>query len=145
MKRWNEADAAGAADGGPWFSERLDPGGSCRIHEDEWRHFLMVGEPLHQWGGAFLFDEGEDGCVRVYLRDDREAARHTCVRLDVRRSAAARTGVVAVEAASRRAADVITSGQQSRAQRPGDLEAEAQASQSFVQAAEALYRQLLEP
>jgi hypothetical protein len=129
----------------PWVSERLSPGSSCTISEDEWRHFLMLKEPMHQWGAAFLHDEGGEGCVRVYLRDDGEAAKHTCVRLDVRRSGDARTGVEAVEVASRRAADVITSGQSQRAQALGDLEAEAHASEAFVQAAEALYRQLLQP
>jgi hypothetical protein len=67
------------------------------------------------------------------------------VRLDVRRSAWAREGVVAVEAASRRAADVISAGQRRAVQAPGDLEAEQRASRAFVEAAEALYRRLLEP
>lgn len=143
MRRAQVAD--GGSVPGPWASPRLDPGGRCRVSEDEWRHFLMLAEPLHQWGAAFLHDEGEGGCVRVYLRDDGPAARHTCVRLDVRRSAWAREGVVAVEAASRRAADVISAGQRRAVQAPGDLEAEQRASRAFVEAAEALYRRLLEP
>jgi hypothetical protein len=143
VKRAYETGGQGA--GGAWASERLDPGGSCRIPEDEWRHFLLAQEPLHQWGAAYLLDEGADGCVRVYLRDDGAASRHTSVRHDIRRSATARAGVDEVEAASRRAADVITSGQQRSSQAPGDLEQEARASQDFVRAAEALYRRLLRP
>jgi hypothetical protein len=128
-----------------WASARLPPGGRRFISEDEWRHFLTEREPLHQWGAAYLLDEGGDGCVRVYLRDDGAQARHTCVRLDARRSALARAGAEAVEAASRRAADVITAGQQRPSHTPAELEAEAQASAAFVQAAEALYRDLLRP
>jgi len=131
-----------------WRSDALAPGGQARISEEEWFHFLQAGEPLHQWGGTFLFDEAAAGAgelVRVYLRDDSGAARHTCVRLDATRSAAARAGVVRVEDASRRAADVITAGQQKPARNIADLEAEEAASRSFTEAAEALYRELLSP
>ena len=76
----------------------LMPGAHCRISEDEWFHFLQAGEPLHQWGAAYLVDEGEGAYVRVYLRDDSGQSGHLCMRLDAERSARARAGVAAVEA-----------------------------------------------
>lgn len=130
-----------------WGSDALLPGTHGAISEAEWFHFLELAEPLHQWGSAFLFDEARMGApvglVRVYLRDDSGKGRHTCVRLDVQRSAAAREGVLRIEAAARHAADVITAGQQQARQSVADLQAEEAASQAFTEAAEALYRELL--
>ncbi len=132
---------------GGWVGDALAPGAQAAISEAEWFRFLELVEPLHQWGGAFLFDEARagspDGLVRVYLRDDSDAARHTCVRLDAARTAAARAGVERIEAAARHAADVITAGQRQTAQSVADLQAEEAASRAFTQAAEALYRELL--
>ena len=130
----------------PRASDSLAPGTHGRISEDEWFECLQSAEPLHQWGGAFLFDEARAGAgqlVRVYLRDDSGAGRHTCVRLDAARSAAARAGVERVEAASRRAADLITAGQRQPALSVADLEAQAAASQALVDESERLYRELL--
>lgn len=136
-------------------SAHLLPGESCRISEAEWFHFLELVEPLHQWGSTFLFDEerappaahstagGPLRLVRVYLRDDSGAARHSCVRLDALRSAAARAGVERVEQSSRDAADVITALQERPSLSVADMEAQEAASRRFVETAEALYRELL--
>lgn len=132
--------------GPPWPSDALAPGAQARISEGEWFAFLEAAEPLHQWGGTFLFDERRAGAgelVRVYLRDDSGAGRHACVRLDAARSAAARDGVERVEAASRHAADVISAGLRKDARTPADLDAERAASEAFTAEAEALYRGLL--
>ena len=137
--------------GPAWTSDALAPGAQALIAEAEWFHFLQAAEPLHQWGAAFLFDEtraaaGEPGAgelVRVYLRDDSGARRHTCLRLDSERSAAARAGAERFEAASRRAADVITAGQKKAARSIADLEAEEAAGRELTEVAEALYRELL--
>ena len=129
-----------------WASDGLAPGTHGRIDEEEWFHFLQAAEPLHQWGGAFLFDEARAGTgplVRVYLRDDSGAGRHACQRLDATRSAAARAGAERVEAASRRAADLITAGQRRPARTVADLQAEEAAGQELIRTAEALYRDLL--
>ena len=131
---------------GPWASDALAPGAQARIAEAEWFHFLEAAEALHQWGGAFLFDEARAGAgelVRVYLRDDSGAGRHACLRLDAPRSAAARAGVERIEAASRRAADVITAGQRKPARSIADLEAEEAAGRALTELSEALYRELL--
>jgi hypothetical protein len=154
-------DGARDMPGHDYPSARLLPGESCRISEAEWFHFLELAEPLHQWGAAFLFDEerappaarqtagGPLRLVRVYLRDDGalpgtgEPGRHTCVRLDALRSAAARSGVERIEAASRDAADVITAAQRRPAQSVADMEAQEAASRRFVETAEGLYRELL--
>jgi hypothetical protein len=132
---------------GGWASDALLPGAHAAISEAEWFRFLELAEPLHQWGSAFLFDEARarvpEGLVRVYLRDDSGAARHVCVRLDASRSAAARAGVLRIEAAARHAADVITAGQRQASQSVADLQAEEAASRAFTEAAEALYRELL--
>jgi hypothetical protein len=130
------------------LSEALQPGAQVRISEAEWFHFLEAAEPLHQWGGAFLFDEARAGSgelVRVYLRDDSGAGRHVCQRLEAARSAAARAGVERIEAASRRAADVITAGQAKAARSVADLEAEEAAGRELTETAESLYRELLAP
>ena len=129
-----------------WASETLAPGAQARIGEAEWFHFLEAQEPLHQWGGAFLFDEARGGAgalVRVYLRDDSGAGRHVCLRLDAARSAAARAGVERIEAAGRRAADVITAGQQKAARSIADLQAEEDAGRELTEVSDALYRELL--
>jgi hypothetical protein len=126
-------------------SAGLAPGAHCRISEAEWFHFLQSGEPLHQWGAAYLLDEGEAGFVRVYLRDDSGKAGHLCMRLDADRSARARAGVADVEAASRDAADVITEMQARPKLGVADMEAQEQASRRFVETADALYRDLLAP
>jgi len=129
-----------------WPSDALPPGGRCRISEAEWAAFLEAAEPLHQWGGTFLHDEARSGrgaLVRVYLRDDSGAARHACVRFDAARSDAARAAVEQVEAASRRAADVISAGLRKNARSTADLLAEEAASRAFTDAAEAMYRELL--
>jgi hypothetical protein len=130
----------------PAASDALQPGTHARISEAEWFDCLQAAEPLHQWGGAFLFDEtraGRGQLVRVYLRDDSGAGRHLCVRLDAARTAAARAGVARIEAASRRAADLITAGQRAPALSVADLEAQAAASQALVDESERLYRELL--
>jgi hypothetical protein len=151
------AHGGGGAGGAPQAlrSASLSPGESCRVSEAEWFHFLELAEPLHQWGAAFLFDEerlppssraaaaGTLRLVRVYLRDDSGEAKHSCVRLDALRSAAARAGVERVEAASRQAADVITALQARESLSVADMEAQEAASRRFVDAAEALYRELL--
>jgi hypothetical protein len=127
-------------------SDALPPGGRCRISEAEWAAFLELAEPLHQWGGTFLFDEtraGRGALVRAYLRDDSGAARHLCLRFDAARSGAAREAVERVELASRRAADVISAGLGKDARTLADLAAEEAASRAFTDAAEAMYRELL--
>lgn len=123
--------------------ERLAPGGHCRISEADWMTLLESCEVLHQWGPAFLVDEGEGGCVRAYLRDDSGTGRHTAFRLDAERSARARAGVLEIERAAARAADLVT-----RQQSGDDASLEAMreqdaASARFVERAEALYRELL--
>lgn len=123
----------------------LAPGAHCRIGEGEWFHFLQADEPLHQWGAAYLVDEGEAGFVRVYLRDDSGKGGHLCMRLDAERSARARAGVEAIEASSRAAADVITEMQVRPQLHIEDMEAQERASRRLVETAEALYRELLEP
>jgi hypothetical protein len=128
---------------GGWSSERLEPGARCRISEAEWFHFLERGEPLHQWGPAFLLDEGRGAPVRLYARDDSGAGRHTCLRLDAARSDRARRGALRVEVLSRQAADVITGLQSKTSQSLLELEAQAAASRRLAEAAEALYRELL--
>jgi len=137
------AGGPGGAAAAGWASQRLEPGGRCRISEAEWFHFLESGESLHQWGPAFLLDEGRGASVRLYARDDSGAGRHTCVRLDAARSDAARRGVLKLEVLSRRAADVITRLQGQASQSVADLEAQEAASRVFAEAAEALYRELL--
>jgi hypothetical protein len=141
-----------AADGGGeagWPSLRLAPGGRCRISEAEWFHFLESGEPLHQWGPAFLVDERAAGgrsdapLVRLYARDDSGGGRHTCVRLDAARSHAARRGALRVELLSRRAADVITALQRKDSMSLPEMEAQEAASQRLAAAAESLYRELI--
>jgi hypothetical protein len=123
----------------------LAPGTHCRISEAEWFHFLQAGEPLHQWGSAYLVDEGEGRSVRIYLRDGSGKAGHVCVRLDDERSRRARAGVEEIEAASRDAADVITELQSRPQLGLDDMEAQDRASRRFVETAEALYRELLAP
>lgn len=135
-----------AGHGPPWPSDALAPGAQVRISEGEWCAFLEAAEPLHQWGGTFLFDERRAGAgelVRAYLRDESGAGRHLCLRLDAARSAAARAGVERVEAASRHAADVISAGLRRTVRTPADLQAEHEASAAFTSTAEALYRELL--
>ncbi len=144
------AAGGGASGGGPgphgvWASLLLAPGSHGPISEAEWCHFLEHCEPLHQWGGAYLIDEGGAGCVRIYLRDDSGRAGHACVRLDAARSAQARQGVARIEAASREAAHLITRLQAKPALTVDDLAAQDEASRRFVETAEALYRELLEP
>jgi hypothetical protein len=126
-------------------SDGLSPGGQARIPEAEWFSFLERGEPLHQWRGAFLYEEQPGGLVRVYLRDDSGAGGHVCVRLDEQRSAAARRGVERVEEAARRAADVITALQGQSVQSVADLAAQDEASRLLVEEADGLYRELLAP
>ena len=140
-----DEQAGPATPHGVWASLRLPPGAHGRISEAEWSHFLEHSEPLHQWGGAFLVDEGGSGCVRVYLRDDSGRGAHLCVRLDPSRSAAARAGVARIEASSREAADVITRLQGKPALSLQDMAAQDEASRRFVETAEALYRELLRP
>jgi hypothetical protein len=123
----------------------LAPGAHCRISEAEWSHFLQEDEPLHQWGGAYLVDEGEGRAVRIYLRDDSGKARHVCMRLDAERSARARVGVQEIEVASRDAADVITDLQSRSKHSLQDMEAQDRASRRFVETADGLYRELLAP
>ena len=139
----------GAGESAEWASARLAPGGRCRISEAEWFHFLESGEPLHQWGPAFLLDERAAGgaagepLVRLYARDDSGGGRHTCVRLDGLASHAARRGVLKLEVLSRRAADLITRLQGQAETALPELEAQDAASRGFAEAAEALYRGLL--
>lgn len=137
------AGGPGGAAAAGWASERLAPGARCRISEAEWFHFLESGEPLHQWGPAFLLDEGRGASVRLYARDDSGAGRHTCARLDAARSDAARRGVLKLEVLSRRAADVISRLQAQAAASLPEMEEQEAASRRFTEAAEALYRELL--
>lgn len=123
-------------------SERLEPGARCTISEGEWFDVLESRTLLHQWGPAFLVDEGAAGDVRLYLRDD-EHGRHLCLRLDAAASARARAGVEQVEAAARQAADVITANQAKASQSPADLAAERAVSLAYTASAEALYRELM--
>lgn len=125
-----------------WASERLAPGARCPISEAEWFHFLEQGEPLHQWGPAYLLDEGHGACVRLYARDDSGAGRHLCLRLDAPGSDAARRGVLRVEVLARRAADVITRLQGQASSSLHEMEAQEEASRRFRDEAEALYRRL---
>lgn len=124
-------------------SDALVPGRSCVISESEWFAFLEAKEPLHQWGGAFLHEESPGGLVRIYVRLDVGRQQWRCVRLDAARSARARQGVEQVEAAARRAADVVTTLQQRGRATTTELAAQERASAAFVEAAEALYRELL--
>ena len=126
-----------------WPSEHLAPGERCRISEAEWFHFLESGEPVHQWGPAFLLDEGHGAFVRLYARDDSGAGRHTCVRLDATRSNAGRRGALRLEVLSRQAADVITAMQAKTSLSLLEMEAQEAVSRRLADAAEALYRELL--
>jgi len=137
------SDAVDEGDAADWRSASLPPGGRCRISEAEWFHFLESGEPLHQWGPAFLLDEGRGASVRLYARDDSGAGRHLCVRLDAARSDAARRGALKLEVLSRRAADVISRLQGQAATSLPEMEEQEAASRRFTEAAEALYRELL--
>jgi len=155
--------AGGAGEGG-WPSERLPPGARCRISEAEWFHFLERGEPLHQWGPAFLLDErasagargsatAPDGLVapdapvaplvRLYARDDSGAGRHVCLRLDGPASRTARRGALRIELLSRQAADLISALQGKASLSVADMEAQEAASRRLADAASALYRELL--
>ena len=156
------ADRGGVRDGardaeGGWPSLRLAPGGRCRLSEAEWFHFLESGEPLHQWGPAFLLDERTSAAaaaaagavtpgvalVRLYARDDSGAGRHTCLRLDAAASHAARRGALRLEVLSRQAADVITAMQAKTSLSLLEMEAQDAASRRLAEAAEALYRELM--
>jgi hypothetical protein len=122
---------------------RLQPGEHCRISEDEWAAVLTASEPLHQWGSAFLVDEGPPGhLVAAYVRDDSGAKRHTAFRFDAARSARARQGVEQVEALARAAADLVSAQQETGASLE-QLDQQRAASDAYVAAAEALYRELL--
>lgn len=123
--------------------ERLDPGGHCRISEAEWMALLESSEVLHQWGPAFLVDEGRHAYVRAYLRDDGGTGRHTAFRFDAERSARARSGIELVEQAARRAADLVTRLGEQGGSSLDELREQAEASAAYVEAAEALYRELL--
>jgi hypothetical protein len=134
---------SGAAGAAGWPSEGLAPGARCRISEAEWFHFLERGDPLHQWGPAFLLDEGRGALVRLYARDDSGAGRHVCVRLDAAASDVARRGVIRLEVLSRRAADAITRLQDRPSTSLREMEEQDATSRRFTDAAEALYRQLI--
>ena len=138
------SDAVDEGDAAGWRSASLPPGGRCRISEAEWFHFLESGEPLHQWGPAFLVDEGRGGSVRLYARDDSGAGRHTCIRLDAAGSDRARRGALKLEVLSRQAADVITALQRKSSMSLLEMEAQEAASQRLARAAEALYRELMQ-
>jgi len=135
--------AGGPAGTEGWPSERLAPGARCGISEAEWFHFLESGEPLHQWGPAFLLDEGRGACVRLYARDDSGAGRHLCARLDAAASDAARRGVLRLEVLSRRAADTITRLQGQPATSLREMEEQDAVSRRLQEQSEALYRSFL--
>jgi len=137
-----------------WPSDALAPGQRCGISEAEWFALLERSEPLFQWGGAFLHDEGAPSqagapasggaaLLRAYLRDDSGRGAHLCLRFDAATSAEARRGVAEVEALSRAAADRITAGQAATRQSAADLAAEQVAGAAFTDAAEQLWRRLL--
>lgn len=121
--------------------ERLLPGEHCRVSEAQWSQALEQAEPLHQWGSAFLVER--EGSVWAWVRDDSGGQRHTVFRLDAARSARARQGVIEVEQLARRAADAVTEEQQRGASSLPQRAALESVGQAFVDAAEALYRELL--
>lgn len=128
---------------GPAQHERLAPGEGCLISEDDWYGVLEAGEPFHQWGSAFLVDEGLGGCVRVYVRDVTGEGQHMALRLDPEGSTEAREGVGRVETASRAAADHVTALQTARGGSLDEIRRQDEVCSAFVAEANGLYRDLL--
>ncbi len=104
---------------------------------------LEASEPLHQWGPAFLVDEGSGGCVRAFLRDDSGRGRHTAFRFDAAKSARDRARVAEIEQEAARAADLVTRQGERGQSTLDELREQEEASARYVERAEALYRELL--
>lgn len=124
-------------------SDRLEPGEHCRISEEQWFARLERSEVLHQWGSAFLVDEGEPGPVRAYWRDDSPARRHTAWRFDAATSERVRAAVVRIEAAAAAVADLIAAAAERGSSDLDQHAAEQRASEAYTTLAEDLYRDLL--
>jgi hypothetical protein len=121
--------------------DRLKPGEHCRISEDQWALALETHEVLHQWGSAFLVDDGVS--VHAYLRDVSGAGRHTAWCFDAERSARAREGVAEVERLGEVAAHRISAELERGGSDSVQREQQALASEAYTAAAEALYEALL--
>lgn len=125
----------------PPTHERLEPGAHCRLTEQQWAETLERSEPLHQWGSAFLVDDGEH--VRAYLRDVSGEGRHTAWCFDAARSARARAGVREVEALEEALAKLISAEMERGGADPAQQAASEAARAAYVEAAETLYAELL--
>ena len=121
--------------------ERLAPGEHCRISEDDWGLALERSEVFHQWGSAFLVDDG--AAVWAWMRDVSGEARHTVWCFDAERSARARAGVAEVEALGETAAKLVSAEMERGGSDTAQREQQQAASEAYVQAAEALYEELL--
>lgn len=121
--------------------ERLAPGEHCRISEDEWGIALVASEVFHQWGSAFLVDDGVS--VRAFLRDISSEERHTAWCFDAERSARARAGVAEVEALGEVAAKLVSAELERGGSDSAQRAEQTGASEAYVAAAEALYEELL--
>ncbi|MDG2148071.1 MAG: hypothetical protein P8N09_00960 [Planctomycetota bacterium] len=120
---------------------RLGPGEHCRITEDQWAERLESDPPaFHQWGSCFLVEE--EGLVWLWARDVSGEGRHTAACLDVARSARAREGVMEVEAAARRVADLLTAARERGQSTLDEQRVEMRASEAFTELAEGLYKEL---
>lgn len=125
----------------PATHDRLAPGAHCRITEEQWALALEKHEPLHQWGSAFLVDDGPQ--VRAFLRDVSGEGRHTAWCFDDARSARARDGVAQVEALEIALAKLISAEMDRGSASPAEQAAVEAARGAYVQAAEGLYAELL--
>ncbi len=125
--------------------QRLQPGEHCRISEERWAQELERGEPLHQWGSCFLTQgsSGDDSAVWVWFRDSTPEGRHTAAHLDPQATARALQGVLEVEAAARRSADLVTATRERGRSTLDQQREEVAASEQFTLMAEELYRELL--
>ena len=125
----------------PATHERLAPGAHCRITEEQWAQVLESEELLHQWGSAYLLDDGEH--VRAFLRDVSGDGRHTAWCFHPKGSARAREGVAQIEALEIELAKLISAEMDRGSASPAE-QAEVEAARgAFVQAAEGLYAELL--
>lgn len=122
---------------------RMKPGEHCRITEELWAERLEAGgpAPMHQWGSCFLIDEGD--AVWLWFRDTNSTGRHTAACLDTERSLMAREGVVAVEAAAKRTADLLAASRQRGSSTLDQQREEIAASEEFTRLADELYRELM--
>lgn len=124
------------------WDDGLGPGQLRLISEGEWFEVLESAEPLHQWGPALLVEDGgPDGLLRLWLRDDEER-RHRVIRLDAAATVRARQGLAEIEQAGDRVADLLAAERERGSSTTAQVTEQHDASEAYVQVAEALYREL---